>query len=91
MSAEKTPGYSKASIVYPRRNLSVPSLACYIVPALSATLWLNVTSALSDNSLEVAVAAKNKTKNKTVRERIVRRELRRARKPFNGFCCALGT
>lgn len=49
------------------------------------------SSDIFPNSLEVAVAAKNKTKNKTVRERIVRRELRRARKPFNGFCCALGT
>lgn len=51
------------------------------------------SSDIFPNSLEVAVAAKNKTKqkNKTVRERIVRRELRRARKPFNGFGCALGT
>lgn len=44
-------GCWKASITYPYplRNLSVPSLACYNIPALSATLWLNVTSAFGDN------------------------------------------
>lgn len=45
----------KASSICPVQNLSWPepdqgpSLACKIIPALSAILWLNVTSAFSDN------------------------------------------